>query len=84
MHRVINTAGKERYSIPFFFGLDYDASLACLPGCVSVERPAMYETMTAREYVEKRFAETYPTPAGAEPSKVEGVAVHVEEITLEN
>jgi len=82
MHRVINTTGKERYSIPFFFGLNYDASLECLPGCVSTERPAMYETMTAGEYVEKRLAETYPTPDGAD-SKAAEAGVATEEVKLE-
>ena len=30
-HRVVNRLGKERYSIPTFFNLDYDAPVRCLP-----------------------------------------------------
>ncbi len=46
-------------SIPFFFGLDYDAMLETLPSCVGPDRPAQYEPITAGEYVEKRMKETY-------------------------
>ena len=32
--------GKERYSIPMFFNLDYDAPVSCLPTCQSADNPA--------------------------------------------
>ena len=73
MHRVINTTGKERYSIPFFFGLDYDASLEVLPNCTSPERPAQWPPITAGEYVKSQLEATYPTsdnPKGSEGVKV--------------
>ncbi|GAA5904688.1 hypothetical protein JCM6882_008347 [Rhodosporidiobolus microsporus] len=59
IHRVINREGKDRMSLPFFFGLDYDAMVEVLPSCVTAERPAQYEPIKAGEYVEKRLAETY-------------------------
>ncbi|BGP54810.1 hypothetical protein JCM8202_003318 [Rhodotorula sphaerocarpa] len=59
VHRAINRAGQDRMSIPFFFGLDYDAMLETLPSCVGPDRPAQYEPITAGEYVEKRMKETY-------------------------
>ncbi|GAA5822103.1 hypothetical protein JCM11251_004858 [Rhodosporidiobolus azoricus] len=59
IHRVINREGKDRMSLPFFFGLDYDAMVEVLPSCITPERPAQYEPIKAGEYVEKRLAETY-------------------------
>ena len=40
VHRVINTTGRERYSIPFFIDLDFDAVVEPLPTCVTAENPA--------------------------------------------
>lgn len=59
LHRVINRSGRERYSIPFFYGCDYATILTPLPNCVDEEHPAKYEPVTAYEYVSGRFAETY-------------------------
>jgi len=69
LHRAINRSGKERYSIPLFFGTDYDVPLEPLPGCVTPSHPAKYEIMTAGEYVKSRLEATYahsaPVTAGA-------------------
>lgn len=59
VHRASNRTGKGRYSMPFFFGLDYDAKVEVLPSCVTDQRPAMYEPITAGAYVEQRLSETY-------------------------
>lgn len=59
MHRAVNRTGVERYSIPLFFGSDYDVKLEALPTCVSEDNPAKYEVVTAGDYVKSRLEATY-------------------------
>ncbi|KAI0655414.1 Clavaminate synthase-like protein [Cubamyces menziesii] len=59
LHRAINRSGVHRYSIPLFFGTDYDVKLEPIPSCVSPERPSKYEVVTAGEYVKERLKATY-------------------------
>ena len=35
LHRAINSSGKERYSMPLFFGTDYDVLLEVRTVCLS-------------------------------------------------
>ena len=39
IHRVNNLSGEERYSIPFFFGVDYDATVSVLEKYISDVNP---------------------------------------------
>lgn len=59
LHRVVNTSGKERYSIPFFMDLDYDATVEPLDVCVSDENPAKYDAYTCGEHKYARFVDSY-------------------------
>ncbi|EJF60988.1 Clavaminate synthase-like protein [Dichomitus squalens LYAD-421 SS1] len=59
VHRAINRSGVERFSIPLFFGTDYDVKLEALPSCVSEDYPPQYEVVTAGEYVKSRLEATY-------------------------
>ncbi|KAF8900041.1 hypothetical protein CPB85DRAFT_1326496 [Mucidula mucida] len=59
LHRAINRSGAERYSMPLFFGTDYDVLLEPIPGCVSPEYPSKYKVVTAGEYVKSRLEATY-------------------------
>ncbi|KAL1937798.1 hypothetical protein VTO73DRAFT_12817 [Trametes versicolor] len=59
VHRAINRSGVRRYSIPLFFGTDYDVKLEPIPSCVSPERPPKYEVVTAGDYVKERLKATY-------------------------
>ncbi|MEJ5220146.1 2OG-Fe(II) oxygenase family protein [Cognatishimia sp. D5M38] len=60
LHRVVNTSGRERYSIPFFIDADYEAEFAPLPSCVSAENPARYEPVTCGRHKFSRFVESFP------------------------
>ncbi|KAF8877149.1 hypothetical protein CPB84DRAFT_1795256 [Gymnopilus junonius] len=59
VHRAINRSGVRRYSIPLFFGTDYNVELEPMPSCVSADRPLKYEIITAGEYVKARLQATY-------------------------
>ncbi len=64
LHRVANRTGRERYSIPMFFNLDYHTPVACLPAFrqdgVAPRHPPIY----SGDYLVKRFSEVqgYRTP----------------------
>ncbi|TFK48749.1 Clavaminate synthase-like protein [Heliocybe sulcata] len=58
-HRAVNRSGVERYSIPLFFGSDYDVELHPIPSCVSEDNPPKYEVVKAGDYVRSRLEATY-------------------------
>lgn len=59
MHRVINTSGRERYSIPFFIDADFDAVIAPLPSCISEANPQRYQPVTCGAHKFGRFVASY-------------------------
>jgi isopenicillin N synthase-like dioxygenase len=61
-HRVINRTGRERYSVPTFFCLDYDTPVSCLPSCLKPGEAPKYPTIRAGEYVESRLKQSYRDP----------------------
>jgi isopenicillin N synthase-like dioxygenase len=54
-HRVVNRTGKERYSIPTFFNLDYETPVACLPSCQSAGNLPKYAPIKSGDYLVSRF-----------------------------
>ncbi len=59
IHRAINRSGKQRYSIPLFFGTNPDVVIGVLGSCQSPSNPPRYEPIQAGAYVEQRIDETY-------------------------
>jgi isopenicillin N synthase-like dioxygenase len=58
-HRVINTSGRDRYSLPFFFDPDFDADLTCLETCQGPDRPARYAPTTGGQHLLDRINATF-------------------------
>lgn len=58
-HRVINRSGRERMSLPFFFGADYWSKIECLETCRSEQNPPKYEPVLAGEYLESIYDQTF-------------------------
>lgn len=59
LHRVINTSGRERYSIPFFIDADYAAEFAPLASCVHADNPQRYQPVTCGAHKFGRFSASY-------------------------
>ena len=58
-HRVVNSSGKTRYSVPFFFATNYDVNIKPLDVCVSEGTEPQYEEILAGEYLVSRLNEIY-------------------------
>ena len=64
LHRVVNTSGRQRYSIPFFIDADYGAVFAPIPSCISADNPARYAPVRCGDHKWGRFRASFPHLAG--------------------
>ncbi|KAJ4389870.1 hypothetical protein N0V93_007342 [Gnomoniopsis smithogilvyi] len=55
VHRVFNIAPVDRYSMPFFFGFNFNEKCGVLPSCTSESNPPKYEPITCGEWCQLRF-----------------------------
>lgn len=58
-HRVVNTSGRQRFSLPFFIDLDFDAVVDVVPTCRSDDHPAKYKPYTCGQHKFKRFTDSH-------------------------
>ena len=58
-HRVKNLSGGDRYSCPYFFDMDLDATVACLPTCHSPGEPPLYAPVRYGDYLIERLDRNY-------------------------
>jgi isopenicillin N synthase-like dioxygenase len=60
LHRVVNRAGRPRYSIAFFGDPAAHANVTCLPTCADAEHPPKYPPIDYGAYLKQRLAGAYP------------------------
>ena len=58
-HRVVTTAKKQRYSVPFFYNCNMDTYVEPLPGMVTTSHPLTVESVVYGEHLEKIIRSNY-------------------------
>ncbi|ORY58701.1 2OG-Fe(II) oxygenase [Pseudomassariella vexata] len=69
VHRAQNWSGRERVSMPFFFGFNLNESCAVLDCCVEPGEQSRYEEVSCKEWVRRRVKDMHRTE-GDEEEKV--------------
>jgi isopenicillin N synthase-like dioxygenase len=59
LHRVINTSGAERYSVPFFYSGNPDHEVTCLPACLEAGERPHYPPTTVEAHLMDMYRRTY-------------------------
>ncbi|KAI0382793.1 2OG-Fe(II) oxygenase [Hypomontagnella monticulosa] len=58
VHRAKNFKAAERFSMPFFFGFNFNETCGVLPSCIDEDHPAKYDPISCEEWVRLRFSKT--------------------------
>ena len=59
LHRVINTSGRDRYSMPFFYLGNPDILIECIPTCVEDNEGPRYPVTTVERHYREMYDVTY-------------------------
>lgn len=59
LHRVINTSGAERYSVPFFYSGNPDQEVSCLSLCLADGDQPHYPPTTVEAHLMEMYQRTY-------------------------
>lgn len=59
LHRVVNTSGRERYSVPFFYSGNPDHEVVCLPSCLAPGEMPAYAPTTVEGHLQEMYRRTY-------------------------
>lgn len=75
IHRVVNRSNEVRYSVPFFFSINYEEVVETLPTCLKEGEEPKYRPIGAGEYILERLNATTKDGAGfyGNGNVVEGV-----------
>jgi len=60
-HRVLNTSGASRYSVPFFANPDFDAIITPLESCVDAEHPPVFDVLQCGESLLHTYSRIWPS-----------------------
>lgn len=58
IHRVVNRGCQARYSVPFFFSVNYDEVVETLPTCLKEGEVSRFKPIRAGEYILERLNTT--------------------------